>query len=85
MGDEGITNIENANFQRIIDKISKTNKELVFNMLQGFENEKPRTPRKINTGSFFNYSDLNVSQLTDREKYEIMLQNGEDAAEHQIS
>lgn len=40
-------------------------------MLQGFENERGQTPRKINTGSFLNSHDLNISQLTDRERYEI--------------
>lgn len=72
-GDDGISTIENSNFQSIIDKISKTNKELVYNMLQGFENEKNQTPRKVNTGSFLNSYDLNISQFTDREKYEIMI------------
>ncbi len=42
-------------------------------MLQGFENEKNQTPRKMNTGSFLNSYDLNISQFTDREKYEIMI------------
>ena len=51
-------------------------------MLQGFENERTKTPRKVNTGSFLNSFDLNISQLTDREKYEIMIQNGEDPTEH---
>lgn len=53
-------------------------------MLQGFENEKNQTPRKMNTGSFLNSYDLNISQFTDREKYEIMIQN-EENTEHQIS
>ena len=69
----------------MIDKISKRNKELVFNMVKGFENDRGLTPRRINTGSYLNSHDINISLLTDREKYEIFIHNGEDPSDYQIN